>query len=137
MEAFAHGCACTRVWPRGTDFSQLPSAVISTVDPPLGSPSLFNLDIVLNTSIHRSRMGGICLKETLTRSTAHYAPRGLVDQTNANRKPKTRKRMSILPMGHRRPVTDRSTLIRSTTIARCFKAMYYFLEKVEEGYLKT
>jgi hypothetical protein len=27
-------------WPRGTVFSQLPSAVTSTVDQPLGSPSL-------------------------------------------------------------------------------------------------
>jgi hypothetical protein len=27
-------------WPRGTGFSQLPSAVITTVDHPLGSPSL-------------------------------------------------------------------------------------------------
>jgi hypothetical protein len=27
------------LWPRETDFSQLPSAVISTIDHPLGSPS--------------------------------------------------------------------------------------------------
>jgi hypothetical protein len=30
-----------RVWPQGTSFSQLPSAVISIVDHPLGSPSLY------------------------------------------------------------------------------------------------
>jgi hypothetical protein len=33
------GILC-KVWPRGTSFSQLPSAVISTADHPLGSPSL-------------------------------------------------------------------------------------------------
>jgi hypothetical protein len=31
---------CVGGWPQGTDFSQLPSAVTSTVDNPLGSLSL-------------------------------------------------------------------------------------------------
>jgi hypothetical protein len=35
---------CTRkLWSRGSGFPQLPSAVISTVDHPLGSPSLLIL----------------------------------------------------------------------------------------------
>jgi hypothetical protein len=33
-------------WPRGTGFSQLPSAVTSTVDHPLGSPSLWWQNVV-------------------------------------------------------------------------------------------
>jgi hypothetical protein len=33
-------CGLERKWSRGTDFSQLPSKVICTVDHPLGSPSL-------------------------------------------------------------------------------------------------
>jgi hypothetical protein len=33
------------LWPRGGDFPRaLPSAVISTVDPPLGTPSLFSMN---------------------------------------------------------------------------------------------
>jgi hypothetical protein len=50
----ARGSVQFRTWPRGTVFSQLPSAVIITVDHPLGSPSFLGLYAAVCSSVRGS-----------------------------------------------------------------------------------
>jgi hypothetical protein len=62
-------------WPRGTVFSELPSAVTSTADHPLGSPSywqrrLFSL-IIIN---HQLKMSIIIINHRVTRDMPHITP---------------------------------------------------------------
>jgi hypothetical protein len=60
-----------RVWPRGTDFSYLHSAVISNVDHPLGSPSLGS-----SSSSWRAKGPHIFVQSgTIGQSPRPYVPR--------------------------------------------------------------
>jgi hypothetical protein len=51
LTKYVTACSVKSWWPRGTVFSQLPSAVTSTIDHPLGSPSLWTSFLTVDLMI--------------------------------------------------------------------------------------